>query len=42
MAANRARELNGFLVSAQLSDPGSVAEGHVEVWAAELEWLIGY
>ena len=32
----------GLLVSAQLSDPGSVAEGTVEVWAAELECLIGY
>ena len=42
MATNRARELKGLLVSAQLSDPGSVAEGTVEVWAAELECLIGY
>ena len=42
MAVNRAKALKALLVSAQLSDPGSVAEGRVEVWAAELEYLIGY
>ena len=38
----RAKELKALLTSAQLSDPGSVAAGTVDVWVAELEYLVDY
>ena len=41
-AGIRAKELKALLSSAQISDPGAVAGGTVDVWVAELEYLVDY